>query len=587
MAAIDIQNARQIRDPMVVTCGIAAKANVALSVSDITGFALSDTNAATSIKQGEWPIKQITDLQGEGFPLDGTCELYTVAAGSEEGKLGLRTHIGGSGSFTISSTQEIPSLTIYTAGEGTLTAGGTEYELRGVNVIPVNATSIQLTFESSDEERRVEVQTVIAGINLSWDQETLISCEINLRSDLSIEGPQLPVSEIEIRAYYPDDISEAVSGISDNVPIWHRAGYPGDMSPERRFYLSEPVTMESNIITIKGRDAAYKLGDKSHAAQILNTTSGNGRRKLYRQMANYIKEAGITLRSKEAEPDVTSGTTERSLIFKAGSVDSIIADIMNLAHTGTFWPTFVDAGIPKLWHTKPDPDNPKWTIREEDCADVSRSVDRNIAKIRTTDDFGLHTTVERSDDWKEIARRHVERGVRYSQNAGGYFWMFSVSNAVDVSPTAESVWWTAKENTMGVPRMEYRINNKGEIDPSYSTMYINECIIKGKAASVKMIADNVAASPARAGVTATISPIAYGRVFSEGVHLYPNYNYLFRRSNITGEFTWKGDPRMQPRDTFRFIRLDGTAEVCTIESIALKHEEGGTTAVISYRLGVC
>ena len=73
MAAIDIQNARQIRDPMVVTCGIAAKANVALSVSNITGFALSDTNAATSIKQGEWPIKQVTDLQGEGFPLDGTC----------------------------------------------------------------------------------------------------------------------------------------------------------------------------------------------------------------------------------------------------------------------------------------------------------------------------------------------------------------------------------------------------------------------------------------------------------------------------------------------------------------------------------
>ena len=61
---------------------------------------------------------------------------------------------------------------------------------------------------------------------------------------------------------------------------------------------------------------------------------------------------------------------------------------------------------------------------------------------------------------------------------------------------------------------------------------------------------------------------------------------LLRRSNETGSFTWKGDPRMQPRDVANFHRLDGTVEEITIESITLKHEGGGTTAEIVYRKGV-
>ena len=58
------------------------------------------------------------------------------------------------------------------------------------------------------------------------------------------------------------------------------------------------------------------------------------------------------------------------------------------------------------------------------------------------------------------------------------------------------------------------------------------------------------------------------------------------RSPVTGSFTWKGDPRMQPRDVVNFHRLDGTVEEITIETITLKHEGGGTTAEITYRKGV-
>ena len=41
-----------------------------------------------------------------------------------------------------------------------------------------------------------------------------------------------------------------------------------------------------------------------------------------------------------------------------------VAAVMNLAHSGTFWPVFVDAGIPSIRWTKP---TSKWDIYEADC----------------------------------------------------------------------------------------------------------------------------------------------------------------------------------------------------------------------------
>lgn len=74
----------------------------------------------------------------------------------------------------------------------------------------------------------------------------------------------------------------------------------------------------------------------------------------------------------------------------------------------------------------------------------------------------------------------------------------------------------------------------------------------------------------------------------ESVDVYPQKSMMvgMYRSPVTGSFTWKGDPRMQPRDVVNFHRLDGTVEEITIETITLKHEGGGTTAEITYRKGV-
>ena len=601
MSAIDIQNARQIRDPMLINVGIDAESSVTITCSNFSGWAYNDTNPNASVKTDEWPRRMVSDLQGDGFALDGSVQWYVagMAGSADNGKLGLLTHIGGSGSFTVSAASEIPALTIYTDGPGTITANGVDYEARGVNVIPVNATSISLTFTAGSETERLTVISVIPGINLSWDQDTLTECTLVLRSDLSMKDPRWAVSEIEIKAYYPDDISEAVTGISDNVPLWYSAGYQGAMSPERRFYLSEPITMQNNILTIKGRDSSYRLTKHGKAAQILNTTTASGRRDLYSKMVHFIEDAGITLRSRQAAPPkANAGTAEYTLIWKSNNYDVIVQNIMNLAHTGTFWPTFVDAGIPRVYHEKP---TKKWDIYEEDCGDVQRTVDRKLSKIKSDDDYGLQSIVSRAKDWEEIVRRHCKIGVRYSQNAGGYYWVLTVTNAAEVSVTAESVWWTATKNAVSVPGRTPALDEDGNVvvdkngKPVYikSLYWIDDCIVKGKQAVIENDVAMVTASPSRAGITLETTPIAYGRVYAHNdelntnVFIYPNYKYLFNRSNITGKFKWKGDPRMQPRDVFRFHRLDGSYEDCTIETITLKHSGGGTVAEITYRLGVC
>ena len=83
---------------------------------------------------------------------------------------------------------------------------------------------------------------------------------------------------------------------------------------------------------------------------------------------------------------------------------------------------------------------------------------------------------------------------------------------------------------------------------------------------------------------------------------------IMDKSNVVGSFTWKGDPRMQPRD---FVELkypdenladqDGVllqnedgddiivnrSKIITLENITLTHEGGGTVSEITYREGYC
>lgn len=594
MPTIDEENKKAIRTPFDVHCGLSGRDTKVDLTFTTSGAEVADSNISTPLDNEHWDMRSITDLAGDGFPLDGSCELYdeNTTGSLDSGKLGMRSSVGGSMTVKVSATTVIAALTIAVTsdGAGTITANGTDYAARRIVVIPVNGKSITLTATSTDPERRIEIASITPGITLEFNNENLVSCTLALRSDLSIESPSWQVSDIEIQAYWPDDISEAISNVGDDVPIWYYSGYDGEYSDVRSFYLSEKASMENNVITIKGEDMSSKLEGKNNIAQVLNSTAGTGRKVLYNRFVKFIRDSGVKLVSRESAPGTSSTKTAYTLIFDEQSSREIVSDVMNLAHYGSFWPTFVDAGIPKVTWSKP---SKKWDIYEEDCGDVVRSVDRNIAKIRTEDDYGLHSKAVRSSKLKTLATRTVEAGEGYSHNPDGYWWYLTVSNASSVLATADKIVWTAKKSTKS-KKIKLKTGKKYKTGkkkgtPIYTTKTkkLYQCIVKGKAVTVTKENSAIRHSGKRPGTTITIDPIAHGKVYGGTTLLYPNYNYLFNRSNITGSFTFKGDPRMQPRDVFTFHRLDGTEETCTIETITLTHEGGGTSAELTYRKGIC
>lgn len=588
MSTIDVQNAKQIRDPMEVHCGISARdTKVDLTFMVSGGVAAKDTNISESLDSEHWDMRKLTDLQGEGFPLDGTCELMdkSVEGSEDDGKIAVRSNIGGTVTITVKSDVTIIAVTIAVTGEnesGVITANGIDYIAKRITVIPVNGKSITLTAKSTDNTKRIEIASVTPGITLELDQNNLISCVLGLRSDLSIINPTWKVSDIEIQAYWPDDISEAISNVGDDVPIWYYAGYPDDYSKIRQFYLSEAATMEENVITLKGEDASSKLEDKTNASKCITSTSNNGRNLFYNKFISLITDSGIKLMKKEAAPAKKTGGTSYTAIIKEHTSRELVADMMNLSHYGTFYPVFVDAGIPTVRWSKP---TKKWDIYEEDCGSVKRDVERNIAKITTEDKNGVQSNVTKSKMLKVLETKNVEAGESYSYSSDAYYWQMSVSNAKSILITAEKAVWKAKKTTKKKKvKQKYKSNGKWRTKTVTKTFY--QCIVKGKKANVARQKKSITDPGKRPGYTAQITPATYGKMYDGSTLLYPAYSNLFKRSNIAGSFTFKGDPRMQPRDVFSFHRLDGTTEDCTIESITLKHEGGGTSAELTYRKGI-
>lgn len=593
--SINSQNAKQIRDKMEVYCGLSARSTADLTFS-IQGEKLKDTNYNVALDTESWDMRHLTDFAGEGFPLDGSCELLdtSIEGSLDDGKLGIRTPIGGSVTAQVTANKTIVAVTVaVTSGTGTITANGVSYQARRITVIPVNSTTITLTITSSDEEDRLEIGSITPGITMEFSNDNIVSVQLDLRSDLSIINPSWEISSIELQAYWPEDISTAISNIGDDVPIWYYAGYDGDYSDVRTFYMSEAASMKENLITLKGEDMSGKLEDaKNVAIQRLDSIAKSGRKTLYNWFVNIIKSAGIKpVSTQKAPTELGTVKTARSMVMTEASPRDYVQDIMNMAHVGAFWPLYVDAGIPKITWSKP---TAKWDIYEEECGDVERKVDRNVAKIKTATDseYGVINVATRAKKYSVLAKNiKIKAGKAIIKNLDSetWCWAYKVAykrnnkftwarlNTVKWTPNKTSVQKevkTKEKYTSGKKKGQYKTVKKWFYRP---TLY-------GKRLRISVSKRSVSAS--RPGYTAEVSPLALGAIYQGTTLLYPNYNRLFDVSNLGGSFTWKGDPRMQPRDVFRFHRLNGTVEECTIESIGITHEEGGTVAEISYRVGV-
>ncbi len=566
--SIDTENAKQIREPMVVTGGISAADGIALTYS-ASGLVFQGNISTTT---SGISMRQIADLQGSGFPLDGSCILYDSNDSVDDpdlGKMGYRTKIGQGVTVNLTAGSQVTGITIeVTSGEGTVTHAGETYTLaEGYNIVPVaNLTSISLVFTNTSATERLEIASIYSGVSLVFDNDNIISCELDLRASLTPDNPDWQVSEIEWQIYYPYDIASAVTAIGEDVPLTYRAGYIGDMSTLRRFYVTGVVTQEGNVITIKGVDASNKLNKNMPAYE--NSIPYNQRaRRLYQFMKTGITKCGIKLRSAESDPPTSVRAGSTYCLIETNTWKEYIAWLMNCMHDSSttstwaqdignkrYWPRFVDAGIPTVKWSYP---TAAWTIREEDCGDVVDQYEQQINRV----EYHLNkTSVQSATAPQETAQElDVKAGATYTVDLGGYYLSLHLSNC-------RKVYWSKLE------RIKFQADKTGKCKITGRHIWLNEDDAE----------ENFTA--ARAGIPLEIDYVFNGYPAIDRTVLGRS---ILGRSAHIGSFTWHGDPRMQPRDVFTFVRKDGTSVTCTIESIRLKHEGGGTIAEIDYREGVC
>ena len=581
MSTINEQNARQIRDPMQIEISMQVGSSAKISNYSVPSTYKSYDN---TLGNAEYSMRVLADLSGDGFPLDGTAELYdpNKIPSANDGKLGFRGNVGQDVSITITATNNLSSVSVKASGIVSITYNGTTYPAAALNIIPIGARTATLLFTCAGNNERIEIDYIVPGVALYIDNDNLVQCTLALRSNLDVADHSWEESEIEIQAYYPYDISDSFKYVMDEWPILYRAGYDADMSEVRRFYLSEPVTMVDNVITIKGVDASHKLDNYTLPEQWLQTPQNGHKQGYYKKFIDTIKRCGIQLQ-REQTWSGPSGTGTRTLINEQTARD-YVASVMNLTlnhvtDRGAFGIQFVDAGIPSVEHGDGTVFGNIWSIRKSDCGEWAEKRERNIATIRKPQDHErkFYETFTLLGQFK-----HVLNTIENFEVGGIYTTTYSNGGAL----------WARD------PVLEKSILDEGKISYTTISSTPSEVVHKLTAKSGQVTALVVRAygyNPSGGvssfsnpnglpGVTIEMEPMDTtsdedGRVL--------NYESLFSRSTNTISFVFKGDPRMQPLD---YIRLyDDTKPTITpstwyrITSIELNHEGGGTTANIEAR----
>lgn len=580
MPTINAENLKSIRQAMEIHVAFSADLELNLTYSIQGSIAALDNNYSDSLEHSAWYFQKLADLANGGFPLDSTIDLYDPSStGTEQGKIGLISSVGGSLTITVNASTVMPAVTIdFRDSEGTVTANGLTYDIQQFTVIPVNARSVTLTITNSSQTKRLQIGSIYAGISATFDTDSIISCNLSLQSDLKPDNPSLPISSIEMTALYREDLSAVIGAMPDNAPITYYSGYPGDYSQTRHFYLSEPAQIKNGVIEIHGEDSVRFLDDVVVPFEVFQTKGHTAAGNINYWIEKKLKDAGVPVMTYGIAQSGSTSTHTYGLI-KSGSLRDHIANIMNLCKTNSYYPRFVDAGDPRLYVSKPT--TASYTINESDCGDVETFYDKQIALIKTDDDHGLTATAWANlDSFIEIEHeKKVKAGKKYVINAEDdtYFYTYYFYGG----QTVNKLWQTPVS-------VAYRANKTSEKKTvAGSTQWTNLVSIEGAELEITDSAKRITPAVKRTGATLEIEPMFYGVILKDlDTTLYPNYKDLFDRSNETGSFTWKGNPKMQPRDIFNFVRLDGTTEVCTVESIELKHERGGLSASISYRKGI-
>ncbi len=568
MATIDSENAKQIRDPMQVHIEmILAETTKVTSCTPLSGYKSFDN----TLMQTTWPLRVLADLQGEGFVLDGSAEWYEEKTASEvNGKLAARGNVGENLRLRIMTNAPTISLTITSTGADQIISGGKTFTATGIDAIPMGGTSVDVEFVPENETERVIVSSVVPGSTFVADNSNLIRCEVALRTNLDPLQNTIPASELEFQMYYPEDIGEMFKYVSGEWPVTYQAGYSEEMSPIRYFYLADPPVYENHVITIRAKDQVENLDITVKEGALF---AGSGARSLVKiedpdgwrkSVEEWLKKAGVNLRGWSSM--WVPGSWKSDYINnKEGTLRELLGYQMNVSSL-----EYVDAGIPLLGWT-----GGTWAVNEEDLASISEEKALNISMIKAPSKEELFdVTLSNGGIIPTFLEESFSKGailtITFAQKYMNIFSAKALSSSGGVESISGLISFTPSEAVIKATSAGSEIMMHGEtLRETGGVEYYNNPNGLG-------------------GEEVTLEQPIMGRFIH--VDFFSNENLIFSPKNIFDRkrdkitFTFKGDPRWQPRDLLTVHRVNGQHLSTKLEEIHIVHEGGGTSATVTARL---
>lgn len=585
MTTIAEENLKTLRKAMRVECGFRETADEPTNITPVgadpvyIGLENLDRDHLTTV---------LMDLAGDGFANDGRA--VPIETDSESYRYGYVSESAtkADGTFWTPFGLTIESSTNW--GHITVEVMDQRGNVQVFLFEPVwNSGQTTVLLNSFSQNERAYIVGVYLGKAWIWDNSSLLSVNVDLRSVSTEIGGELEASTIEIKAYEPTDYTEIIGQIPKGAPIWYFAGYTEDISELRRFYLSEAVSWNDNVLTVQGQDATMLLDNVEVPVSIVKYWAA---RDMVSDITDRIKAAldTVTFEENGVAPSIPADY-EQTVLFNGAAARSVISQ-----YTGIFRDddvlriTYVDAGRPTINYS----DVPVWTIYADEITDFNITVEKTKNRI----EIDLPDYYEQSNDYIETIDAVAGKT---------YF--------VDIDPPSRNI---------------------GVFPSPTSVTEINPGLIKFKAAETRTYEvygyqvfedlqegnDPFVASSLQRGETYKFGftlPLFFttGGV-SVTKQIIPT---LLDRSNILYEFTYRGNPHIQPRDVLNvevaawvddFKIVDGLypaldlypAEdlypyavykkvrkmvkswvTMTVDSISLEHSEGGLISKVKARKG--
>lgn len=588
MYTIAEENLKPVRRRLDVFCGIDESLEVPESIS-IT-HCKSDFH---NIKWTQIGLRTpVMDLAGGGFKADGNA--IPVPASEIEGlNIGMISEaVTNEGGYF--KTGEAPNITIkiprssdyYYVTIHTHCSSGKYVRYYKDALNSRDRRTIDFTFNRLAEgNSRLIIDRIVIGYSWTFGNDSLENVNLTLRGvETKIDKPSLQTSEINITAYSKEDISHPLSMISENSPIWYTAGYPGDMSPIRMFYMSQAATFSDNKISIRGEDATRFIND-SFSGKFYRCPMWQTMYYYWNAIVDIIKSTGVDVNiigsfEKEDDRDPSAFSEwygyNGSFLLPEMSKRDIIAQAVNCIRLSTNYKDYridyVDAGIPTLTANRDLGD----IYEIPSHGKITREIDYQPSLVgmynpdtnEMSDGVGPSYTREFAQI-EEITDEASVGTMAIKTTSDPYSAFSATGGTVEfITPykykiTVNSVPCVVSGCKINMPFKDGTTGTEGYIYSGYDFIVGGSTVILPEMNGNMVLGYVDGNEPVQ---LLCVAEYATEQALERDYRLY--------------SFEWRGDPKLQPRD---YIDVDGTE--MTIDTITLEHKGGGLTSKITAKWG--